>query len=652
MHSRNSASLRSPSCWLIRTVVAACVLTTLTHALGVDALAQDAHRHVVLAREGKPALPIVAGSVDEPVVELRRYLARIVGGEFKSADAKGRPAGIYVGLLSDFPWVKVDQQDKLGPEGFVLRSDGRSVYLLAANPLGVQHAVTTFLHRLGCRWFFPGKAWEVVQRQPTVEGRWDERHTPAFRTQRRIWYGYGAYASGKRDLSAWERHNRMGGPTPVIIGHTWHGLKPDKEFTQHPEWFALVGGKRQPSKPCYSHPQVVQRAIDTALSQAARRPGMISMTPPDGLGYCECERCLKVFKGGKPYRAHGSLFAKRPDGELVNITSDTLFTFINAVAKAVAERHPDTLIGCYAYSAYSHPPSFRLHPNVYLQTTTAYRRTPISLDEQLRAFGQRTTQVGIREYYSVYQWDWDYPNAGKLTPAQLADDLRRFHTHGVTAVNAEASNNWAARGLGYYVASQLMWDVNVDTRAVVTDFYQRAFGPAAVSMQSYYVRWYGPSAAALEVNVDLPQRQTLCEMGKFNVAALKASYIDLNNAIAVTPADSAYRQRIDLLRMYVHYLFLRYLLHQAEQSGDARQIIDAIKAETVFGARLTDTHMIHTRPLIGKAFLRRFRKHEALLTDVADAQRSGRGWRQIGQPPDAAELERLWSQDLRALGIR
>ena len=111
-------------------------------------------------------------------------------------------------------------------------------------------------------------------------------------------------------------------------------------------------------------------------------------------------------------------------------------------------------------SAYSHPPSFELHPNAYVQTTTAYRRTPLSLDEQLSALGKVSSQLGVREYYSVYQWDWDYPHAGKLTPAQLRTGLRFFHDRGVTAVNAEASNNWAARGLGYYLASQLMWDIS------------------------------------------------------------------------------------------------------------------------------------------------------------------------------------------------
>ena len=121
--------------------------------------------------------------------------------------------------------------------------------------------------------------------------------------------------------------------------------------------------------------------------------------------------------------------------------------------------------------------------------------------------------------------------------------------------------------------------------------------------------------------------------------------------MSLVPADSAYRKRVDLLRMYAHYLFLRYRLHKAEQADDRRQIVDAIKAETIFGGRLTNTNMIHSRPLIGKAFLRRFQKYQVLLTNVDEAQQAGKGWRQMGDPPTRNQLETLWSTDKAELGI-
>ena len=123
---------------------------------------QAAATPVTIADAGKARLTIVGGSVKEPVEELSRHLRRIVDAEFKVEKKAGKAGGLYVGLASDFPELKIDKADELGDEGFLLRTDGANVLLIGNGPLGVQHAVTTFLHKLGCRWFFPGAVWEVV----------------------------------------------------------------------------------------------------------------------------------------------------------------------------------------------------------------------------------------------------------------------------------------------------------------------------------------------------------------------------------------------------------------------------------------------------------------------------------------------------------
>jgi len=610
-----------------------------------------------IARNGKPSVPIVAGSVEEPVDELRSYLGRIVGEEFPLAEGRQKDGGIYVGLFDDFPWMSAyaANTERVGKEGFwlIADEDENEVYVLAGQPLGVQHGVASLLHELGCRWFFPGEVWEVVPRKKSVFLASRSRSfAPDFPTQRRIWYGYGAYGPCREDWEDWGRHNRMGGPLNVSIGHSWAGLNPEKDFEKHPDWFALADGKRQPSKPCYSHPDVLAKAKAAALQRAARGDEMISLTPPDGLGYCACERCLAVAGVTETSDQKGTLFGKRKDGTLVNVTSETVFGFVNEVAATVAAKYPEALVGCYAYSAYSHPPSFDLHPNVYLQTTTAYRRTPLSLEEQVSAFGKKTNQLGIREYYSVYQWDWDYPDPGKMTPDVLKHDLSRFHRWGVTAVNAEASNNWAARGLGYYVAAQLLWDVDADTKSLLKDFYKQAFGPAARPMERYFVRWYGPGVAALSDADELPQRAAYFERGRHDLDALRGAYRDLDKAMRLAGSNEAILKRIDHLRMYLHYLLLRYDLEQAEASGDRAAILTAIGRETSFGGRLTYTNMIHTRPLLGKAFLRRFRKHAELLEEHAAAQRKTGEWRVIGTPPSRTEIDGLWREDQRRLSLR
>lgn len=607
---------------------------------------------VTLAREGQALLPVVVApgapaEVRAAAAELAGRLERISGVPFPVEEGDGE-RGIAVGLPDHFAAAAVaalfNPEDPRRREEYLLRTHPAGVFIIGATGPAVGHANEDFLHRLGWRQFFPGETWEVVPRLENPVVALDEFQAPAFGIQRNIWYGFGAYGPSRGDRATWVRRNRLGGAVPISIGHTWHGLDRERDFAANPEWFALVDGRRRNSKPCYSHPEVIARAVEFALGRADAGAAMVSMSPPDGLNYCECEKCFAVFQGGEPVAKRGTWFAVRPDGLEVNVTSETLFAMVNRVAAAVAEKYPRTLIGCYAYSAYSHPPSFPLHPNVYIQTTTAYRRTDLTLEEQLVVFGERVANVGIREYYSVYQWDWDWPNPGKLAPERLARDLSLFSRNNVTAVNAEASNNWAPRGLGYYLAARLMWDLDTDITATLADFYHLAFGPAAGAMERYYVRWYGASAAALNPGLAREPEEPFRRGGAPTPEALRAAFRDLDEAVSLTEAGSAYRARVDHLRFYVHYLVLREKLEEAHRGRDWEAIRAAIGAETVFGGRLTHLNIIHSRPLIGKAFPRRFRSWWDRLQEVPEAAEWGQGWRVVGEPPDSDELERLWGE--------
>lgn len=649
-------------------LVAACMLATV---IAWGPAKAGAEEPVVLVRGGVAMQPILVGESRDAAERLRDFIARISGAEMAIEDADPQTSGVYVGLRKDFPWIAFPDIGDLGPEGYLIRSADQNLFLIGDQPMGVEIAVTTFQRKLGLRQFFPGDTWRVEPSMASIAGNWHATGRPDYHSQRRLWYGFGAYPPGRADLAVWNRKNRMGGPEPVSIGHTWYGIpRTDEFFEEHPEWFALVERdgemQRRRSKPCYRHPDVIEHIVQYTVNAARAGRRSVSLSPPDGLGYCECDRCHEVFQGGEPERAHGTLFAVRPDGLKVNIVSETLFAVVNRAAEAVAEEFPDFIIGCYAYSAYSHPTSFDLHPMVYIQTTTAYRRTPLTLEEQLVQWGKRARQVGIREYWSVYQWDWDNPDPGKMRPDRQARDLRFYHDNNVVAMNAEASNNWGPRGLGYYLAAQLLWDLDADIQALLEDFYHAAFGAAAPAMERYYARWYGPSVvvgldersaviAARSAATDDAEVQETDELTDHAPVfrhqdregtrrTLAATFADLDDAVRLSDGDPAARGRVDHLRFYTYYLYLRWRVWEAVAAGDEAAILAAIEAETRFGGRLTNTHVIHARPLIGKAFHRRFRGQMNLLQDIPEAQTWGEGWRSVGEAPSPETFEELWSQ--------
>ena len=74
-----------------------------------------------------------------------------------------------------------------------------------------------------------------------------------------------------------------------------------------------------------------------------------------------------------------------------------------------------------------------------------------------------------------------------------------------------------------------------------------------------------------------------------------------------------------------------------------------------------NTNLIHSRPLIGKEFYRRFLPYRQYLegttewpesTREAVGKAAGKGYRRPRTDvPDAEELNRLWREDKKALGI-
>ena len=270
---------------------------------------------VMLARDGKALLTISVAAgpapvraskkkkaavrpLDKSLADLRRCLQRITGAEFTLTVQERFPAGpakpgVYLGTAKDFSWVQCPKD--LGPEEFVLRSTGDGqVLLVAGSELGMSHAAYAFLEKLGCRWYFPGDTWEAVPRRPTLAVSLDERQKPDISLQRKLPVGHGLHSAElARDYDDWCRRNRMAGTLAVYNSHIWPGISPDKDFAAHPEWFALVKGKRKPSKPCYSNPKVIARGVAQSLAILEKNPAaqMVSVSAPDGAGFCECELC-------------------------------------------------------------------------------------------------------------------------------------------------------------------------------------------------------------------------------------------------------------------------------------------------------------------------------------------------------------------------
>jgi hypothetical protein len=241
---------------------------------------------VHLARDGKALLSVTIGpkasaAVKESARELATYLSRISGDEFKVMEGDGS-AGIVLGRPKDFenlPFAIEFGGSPFEREDYLLRSDGRGLYLLGATDQAVSHAVWDLLHRLGYRQFFPGETWEVVPALPDIRIAIDQRESPSFHA-RRIWYNWGLWGYNDEPYRQWCQRNRAVKGFDLQSGHAYEGIIAANraEFDKHPEFYALVQGERKlrpDVKFCIANPALRKLVVRGQSCGVRQAPGVL-----------------------------------------------------------------------------------------------------------------------------------------------------------------------------------------------------------------------------------------------------------------------------------------------------------------------------------------------------------------------------------------
>ena len=482
---------------------------------------------VILAEEGRALLPIVLSDDRlKPVAnELATMLRRITGAEF-AIQSSVEPHGIFLGV--EFPDRGINAR-----EDYTIRSGKGQVTLVGQTPHAVEHAVWDLLYRIGFRQFFPGRTWEVVPHSPSLSIDVDVSESPDYHA-RKIWAGFGHLKEREAVYGEWNRRNRATSGITLNSGHSYGAVMSRHEatFAAHPEFLALVEGKRQKPKFCIANAGLRNLVADDALAQFAKDPTLdsISYDPSDGGGWCECAECRKI----------GS-------------ATDRALLLANDVAEAVTAAYPGRLIGMYAYNEHSPPPSIAAHPNVVISVATGFIRGGYTMEQLLAGWQAKAKTLGIREYYSVNTWDRDLPGAARGGNLEyLRTTIPHFHQSGARFMSAESSDNFGPNGLGYYLATRMMWDVkeakNIDS--LTNDFLDKAFGAARAPMAKFYSLLDGTKRQALSDDL------------------LGRMYRLLDEARGLG-ADEATQARLDDLALYTRYVELYH--DYASAQGKERQ---------------------------------------------------------------------------------
>ena len=435
------------------------------------------NRTFVFVDHGRPAarieIPEGAGEVERRAAEiLRTSILKMSGADLpvRTAPEPGKPGVAAIGFPQNgLPPVLSSSVPSLRHDGFAVATSTGNLYIASGGGKGLIYGVVHVLEKyFGCRRYSPSA--EVFPRQNDLAlGCVFEVDNPV--NEVRIVYGEFTLDPDYRDWMRLHVLDDLYGAGYYV--HTFQKLVPwQTYFASHPEYFALMNGKRIIDQPCLSRPEVFDIVVARLREEMAAQPdkGIWSVSQNDNSSYCRCPECLKAIE------EEGS-----PAGPIIR--------FVNRVAAL----SPDKTISTLAYQ-YSRPAPRRTRPapnvEVMLCTIELDRSRPIAGDPAGASF-VRDLEDWSRICGSLYLWDYTVNFSHHVSPFPnlhvLQPNIRLFVGRGVRKHFQQTNTGpgHESSELKSYLLARLLWDPDADADAVTQDFLAGYYGPAAPMIREY-----------------------------------------------------------------------------------------------------------------------------------------------------------------------
>jgi hypothetical protein len=388
--------------------------------------------------------------------------------------------------------------EDLPAEGFRLKTAGNDVHIVGRDSQGNPEVVKPW-SGTQCGTLYG--VYELLERDAGVMFCWHDelgtvvpRHEnvvvpPTDTVQAPAWeYRALSYSPEGATYKLFGRRLRLGGAYTVVHRHNWFGICPAETYGEtHPEYFALVKGKRQTSyylghhggQVCTSNPEVVDLFAEAACAYFRDHPeqNMFSVSPNDGGGFCECDNCTALDTG--------DIDPENPDRPVL---TDRMLHFYNAIAEKVAAVYPDKLLGAYIYSYYTRPPLREpVHPNLFLVNATNSAHTHGVGWEKEQEMERRW--AALSKHFVKYDIYYRSPCSLHLiapVTTHLIEKIKTEQANGLQGGYLYIGQTYEQLGAGHYLLAKMMWDRNADARALEERYYNALYGPAGPDVLSYY----------------------------------------------------------------------------------------------------------------------------------------------------------------------
>jgi hypothetical protein len=401
-----------------------------------------------------------------------------------------------------------------GSDGFALRQDGNNIYIFSGQGKGVLNGTYAFLEQnTGILWFRAGQKGAAYQPSKTITiTHANGRQRPAF--DLRGWHMVSIWKHVHQPTELWMARNRcnfkptldpylseLGMRTVEPSNHNLGRFLPnDKYFKAHPEYYAMIDGKRRPidmkTQICFSNREMASAFAHEVIDQMDQSPpnAEFGIVIQDGNNVCQCPLCTAPIH--------------LPDGTVVKpgdeaFRSTQFYLFLNRVAEAVYKKYPKKRIFTLAYIFTAVPPKVKPFKTIDIGFCPYVRDDKHPLDSsynhkwlvRLKEWAQAVDphQILLREYYG------DASAFCRPIARTVQTDMKLYHALGLGGIYAEMppdsdrprkgpplSDHWDASMMPFWLITRLYWNPDADLGTLKQEYLKKVYGPAAGAMGRYY----------------------------------------------------------------------------------------------------------------------------------------------------------------------
>ncbi len=514
--------------------------------VSLDLSAQDARFGVggqqFLVANYQIVIPATASvSEAKAASELQKYLMMITGVKLDivGENAPQTAREIVVGYSGRYP-VSVESE-RPGPDGFEIIITLPDIFIAGGSHKGTLYGVYEFLEKyVGCRFWAPGA--ETIPKSSFISLPLVHRiENPAFGS-REVYYA-GMEDQDFADKMRSDRHAWKGGEDWGMWVHTMFTLvPPEKYFESHPEYYALMGGKRTKTQLCLSNHDVLQITIGELKRRMKEKPlaKYWSVSQMDTFGSCECDAC-KMAASGSPNASEG------------------MIAFVNKVAAVFTDKVISTLAYQYTRKAPEHVKPAE-NVNIMLCTIECDRSKPLAADTSAGSF-----PADLRRWSAIagdiLVWDYviqftnmigPFPNLKVLQP-----NLQLFKKHHVASVFEQGCHGTYSENqeLRQYLLAKLLWNPDLDVDSVRNLFLNGYYGAAAPFIGRYLAGMESALASSGKTLwiYDSPMQETDAFLNPDQIRGYNELF---NKAEAAVTGDSALTGRVARARLPLQYAIL------------------------------------------------------------------------------------------------